>query len=37
VDVLIATAAQRPDLVPLLGDFNPWPRSMREDPADLTQ
>jgi hypothetical protein len=33
VDVLIETVAQRPDLAPLLGDFNPWPRFMREDPV----
>lgn len=28
-----ATVAQRPDLAPLLGDFNPWPRFMRQDPV----
>jgi GNAT superfamily N-acetyltransferase len=33
VDLLIATVAQRPDLAPLLGDFNPWPRFMRQDPV----
>jgi hypothetical protein len=32
VDLLITTAAQRPDLVPLLADFNDWPRFMRQDP-----
>ena len=35
MDVLIATAAERPDLAPLLSDFNPWPRFMREDPVGL--
>jgi GNAT superfamily N-acetyltransferase len=33
VDLLIATVAQRPDLAPLLEDFNPWPRFMRQDPV----
>jgi GNAT superfamily N-acetyltransferase len=33
VDVLIATVAERPDLAPRLGDFNPWPRFMRQDPV----
>jgi GNAT superfamily N-acetyltransferase len=33
VDVLTATVAQRPDLAPLLGDFDPWPRFMRQDPV----
>ena len=33
MDLLIVTAAQRPDLVPLLGDFNDWPRFMRQDPV----
>ena len=35
MDVLIATAAERPDLAPLLRGFNPWPRFMREDPVGL--
>jgi GNAT superfamily N-acetyltransferase len=30
--VLVATAEERPDLVPLLGQFNPWPMFMRQDP-----
>jgi hypothetical protein len=33
VDLLTATVAQRPDLAPLLRDFNPWPRFMRQDPV----
>jgi GNAT superfamily N-acetyltransferase len=33
VDVLIATVAERPDLAPLLGDFNAWPAFMRQDPV----
>jgi GNAT superfamily N-acetyltransferase len=32
VDVLTATVAQRPDLAPLLRDFNAWPTFMRQDP-----
>jgi hypothetical protein len=32
VDILTATLAQRPDLAPLLGTFNPWPQFMKEDP-----
>jgi GNAT superfamily N-acetyltransferase len=32
MDVLIATAAERPDLAPLLDDFNVWPTFMRQDP-----
>ena len=32
MDLLVATAADRPDLVPLLGDFNPWPEFMQQDP-----
>lgn len=32
MDILIATVEQRPDLAPLLGDFNPWPRFMHQDP-----
>jgi GNAT superfamily N-acetyltransferase len=32
VDLLTATIAQRPDLAPLLGDFNVWPMFMRQDP-----
>ncbi|MEV1009899.1 N-acetyltransferase [Streptomyces sp. NPDC049881] len=31
MDLLVTTAAQRPDLVPLLDDFNDWPAFMRED------
>jgi hypothetical protein len=33
VDLLIANVAERPDLAPLLGDFNDWPQFMREDPV----
>jgi hypothetical protein len=33
VDLLTATVAQRPDLAPLLGDLNPWPRFMCQDPV----
>lgn len=33
IDLLIATVAERPDLAPLLGDFNPWPRFMHQDPV----
>ncbi|MGP4114728.1 N-acetyltransferase [Streptomyces sp. 4N509B] len=33
MDLLVTTAAERPDLVPLLGDFNDWPRFMLEDPV----
>jgi GNAT superfamily N-acetyltransferase len=33
MDLLVTTAAQRPDLVPLLGDFNDWPAFMRQDPV----
>ena len=33
MDLLTANVAQRPDLAPLLGDFNPWPRFMRQDPV----
>jgi len=33
VDLLTATVAQRPDLAPLLGDFNPWPQFMHQDPV----
>ena len=32
MDLLVATAADRPDLVPLLGDFSPWPEFMQQDP-----
>jgi GNAT superfamily N-acetyltransferase len=35
MDVLTATVAQRPDLAPLLEDFNPWPRFMRQDPVGM--
>jgi GNAT superfamily N-acetyltransferase len=31
VEILTATVAERPDLAPLLDDFNPWPRFMRQD------
>lgn len=31
MELLITTAAQRPDLVPLLSDFNDWPTFMRQD------
>src|SRR5262245_55589311 len=33
MDLLMATVAERPDLAPLLDDFNPWPRFMRQDPV----
>jgi len=33
VNLLTATVAQRPDLAPLLKDFNPWPQFMRQDPV----
>jgi hypothetical protein len=33
VDVLTATAAERPDLAARLNDFNPWPTFMRHDPV----
>ncbi|MFB9834747.1 N-acetyltransferase [Actinoallomurus acaciae] len=33
MDLLVTTAAQRPDLVPLLGEFNDWPAFMRRDPV----
>ncbi|WP_329257076.1 N-acetyltransferase [Actinoallomurus sp. NBC_01490] len=33
MDLLVTTAAQRPDLVPLLEDFNDWPVFMRQDPV----
>jgi hypothetical protein len=33
MDLLITTAAQRPDLVPLLRDFNDWAPFMRQDPV----
>jgi GNAT superfamily N-acetyltransferase len=33
VDLLTATVAQRPDLAPLLGDLNPWPPFMCQDPV----
>ncbi len=32
MDLLTATVAERPDLAPLLDDFNPWPLFMRQDP-----
>jgi GNAT superfamily N-acetyltransferase len=32
LDVLTATVAERPDLAPLLDDFNVWPTFMRQDP-----
>ena len=33
MDIRISTVAQRPDLAPLLRDFDPWPRFMRQDPV----
>jgi GNAT superfamily N-acetyltransferase len=33
VDILTATAAERPDLAARLNDFNPWPTFMRQDPV----
>jgi hypothetical protein len=33
VDLLITNVAQRPELTPLLADFNDWPRFMRQDPV----
>jgi hypothetical protein len=33
MDLLVTTAAQRPDLVPLLEDFNDWPAFMSQDPV----
>jgi hypothetical protein len=33
MNLLTATVAERPDLAPLLGDFNPWPRFMHQDPV----
>jgi hypothetical protein len=33
MDLLVTTAAQRPDLVPLLNDFNDWPLYLRKDPV----
>jgi hypothetical protein len=33
MDLLVTTAAQRPDLVPLLEDFNDWPAFIRRDPV----
>jgi hypothetical protein len=33
MDLLIANVAERPDLAPLLADFNDWPQFMREDPV----
>ncbi|MEO3755552.1 N-acetyltransferase [Streptomyces sp. B6B3] len=33
MDLLVTTAEQRPDLVPLLGDFHDWPSFMNEDPV----
>jgi hypothetical protein len=33
MDLLVTTAAQRPDLVPLLGEFNDWPTFMLQDPV----
>ena len=33
MDVLTATVAQRPDLAPLLKDFNSWPSFMQQDPV----
>jgi GNAT superfamily N-acetyltransferase len=33
MNLLTATVAERPDLAPLLGDLNPWPRFMHQDPV----
>lgn len=33
MDLMITTAARRPDLAPLLTDFNDWPTFMRQDPV----
>ena len=33
MDIQIATVAERPELAPLLWDFNPWPQFMRQDPV----
>lgn len=33
MEIITATIAERPDLAPLLGDFNPWPRFMHQDPV----
>lgn len=33
MDVVIATVAERPDLAPLLNDFNSWPPFMLQDPV----
>lgn len=33
MDLLVATVAERPDLARLLGDFNPWPQFMHQDPV----
>jgi GNAT superfamily N-acetyltransferase len=33
MDLLVTTAGRRPDLVPLLEDFDPWPAFMRRDPV----
>ncbi len=33
MDLVTATIAQRPDLAPLLGSLNPWPRFMHQDPV----
>jgi hypothetical protein len=30
---MAVTVAERPDLASLLGDFNPWPRFMQQDPV----
>lgn len=32
MDLLVTTAERRPDLTPLLDDFNDWPAFMRRDP-----
>lgn len=36
MDLLVTTAAQRPDLVPPLEDFNDWPAFMRQDPVSAS-
>ncbi|MDT0318927.1 N-acetyltransferase [Streptomyces millisiae] len=33
MDLLVTTAEQRPDLLPLLGDFHDWPTFMDRDPV----
>src|SRR5262249_16647340 len=33
MNLMTASVAERPDLAPLLDDFNPWPRFMQQDPV----